>query len=220
MLATGASGVGFTVIVKEDDAVADPSLTVRVTVAAPFALAKGDTTALQLGAVPEIVILAEVTKAVLFDPLETDPEQVRELSISDIENVTVVLESSLNVCGEMPEIVGASFTAETVRVKLVLAVRAPSETVSVTELDPFIFAAGVNDTVQFGAVPAVVIFATGSSEVLLEDFDTEEEQANVVSMSLIVNVTPDFTVSSLVDWPETDDIVGASLTAVMDRLTV
>jgi hypothetical protein len=70
---------------------------------------------------------------------------------------------------EIAAIEGALLTELTVSTKESWAVRVPSVTVKVTEDVPFWFNAGAIFTVQLGAVPPKVMFATGRRVVLLED---------------------------------------------------
>lgn len=118
------------------------------------------------------------------------------------------------------DMVGASFTAATARVKVLVAVKVPSLTVKVKFADPLRSAAGVTVPVQFGAVPLQTTFAFGIKVVLLEDMlKYVELQARVVSTSLIVKVMA-FATSSFVEVLAIVEIVGASFTAVTVNVKV
>jgi len=86
-------------------------------------------------------------------------------------------------------IVGVSLSEVTVRTNVSCAEAVPSVTVNVTTLVPFWFAAGFILTVQFGAVPQIVIFPFGNKVVFEELADNAVAQIKVVSTSLIVTAT-------------------------------
>ncbi len=92
--------------------------------------------------------------------------------------------------------VGVSLSEVTVRTKVSCADAVPSVTVNVTVLVPFWFAAGFILTVQFGAVPQIVMFAFGKRDVFEELADNAVAHTKVVSTSVIVTATPFSGVSS------------------------
>ena len=94
---------------------------------------------------------------------------------------------------------GASFTGLTVNAKDELAVKAPSVTLTTIFAKPFWFKAGLNVTVQFGAVPPKTIFATGNNVVFDDVAETDVVQLNTLSTSVIVNAMAAVAVSSFVD---------------------
>ena len=84
--------------------------------------------------------------------------------------------------------VGASFSGWTVTVKVRLAERAPSDTVTVIVPVPLWFDAGVTVTVRVSSLPAKATFASGRSAGLLEAALRTRPLAGV-STSEIVNVS-------------------------------
>ena len=68
----------------------------------------------------------------------------------------------------MSLMVGASFTAVTVKTNVSVAVNVPSLTVTVIVAVPFWLAAGVTVTVRFAPEPPNTMFAFGTSVVSLE----------------------------------------------------
>ena len=95
--------------------------------------------------------------------------------------------------------VGASLTAVTVVAKTVVELSDPSLTVSVMFDTPLAFATGEMETVQFGAVPPIVIPALAITDVFDEVADTLVAQLKVLSTSVMVNATAESVVSSGVD---------------------
>lgn len=105
----------------------------------------------QFGAVPQIVILPFGTSVVFDELADNAVAQTRVVSTSLMVTATLFFGvSSLVVWSATLLMVGASFTAVTVKTKLSCADNEPSLTVSVTVLVPFWFVAGFILTVQFG----------------------------------------------------------------------
>ena len=97
----------------------------------PFWLSAGDMLIRQLGAVPDIVIFPDGIKVVLEDVALTAAQE-RADSKSPMTTATPVKDvSSLVDLFVTSEIVGASLTGFTVRVKVSAALRVPSVTVKV-----------------------------------------------------------------------------------------
>src|SRR5258706_10338918 len=97
----------------------------------------------------------------------------------------------------MPEMVGGSFTAATVRRNELEAVNDPSLTTTVMVAVPFWFRAGVIVAVRFCPDPPNTTFATGT-RVGLEEIALRAKLPAGVSPSLTVNAIGPTTVSSLV----------------------
>ena len=93
---------------------------------------------------------------------------------------------------------GRSFTLTTVSTNVSCPCKLPSLTVRVTVVVQNSFADGFILTVQFGAVPQIVMFAVGNNVVLLLVFITLLAHVNALSTSLIVNATLFFGASSFV----------------------
>ena len=99
---------------------------------------------------------------------------------------------------DIAEITGASFTAVTVNVNGLVATKLPSLTVKTIFVVPKPSAVGFIVTVQFGAVPANTMLATGSSAVFEDVALMEVAQLSVESTSVIVNGIAAVIVSSFV----------------------
>ena len=93
---------------------------------------------------------------------------------------------------------GASLTGVTVKLNVLVLFATPSVTVMATVDPPLEFAVGVIVTVQFGAVPANTMLATGNSTVFDDVALTEVVQLKILSTSVIVNGIAAVVVSSLV----------------------
>ena len=78
---------------------------------------------------------------------------------------------------------GASLTAFTVRLKVLVSVSAPSEIATVMVLVPLRFSAGDKERLQFGAVPDFVILALGTRVVFDDVTVMEVVQFGVESTS-------------------------------------
>jgi hypothetical protein len=107
----------------------------------------------------------------------------------------------------IPVIVGASFTAFTVRPKLVGVLRPPSLTVIVIVAVPLWFAAGVTLTDRFAPLPPNAMLAFGTSVGLLE-LPLRVRFPAVVSLSPTVNAIAPVVVSSFVVTGPIEEIVG------------
>jgi hypothetical protein len=112
------------------------------------------------------------------------------------------------------EIVGASLTAFTVKINVLVFVSAPSVTTRLTVLDPLAFVTGIMVTVQFGYVPPITIPPFDKTEVVEEVADTDPVQVRVESTSSIVKGIAAVATFSFVNCPLIAEIVGASLTAL------
>ena len=91
--------------------------------------------------------------------------------------------SSLVLVLDIAANAGASFTAFTVRLKVLVSVSTPSEIATVMVLVPFWFSAGDNERLQFGAVPDFVILAFGTRVVFDDVTVMEVVQFGVESTS-------------------------------------
>ena len=161
----GASLTAVTVNANGLVALRAPSVTVNVTFVNPLALAAGVRVTVQFGAVPPTTMPAFASTAVLEEVPDSDPAQVRVLSISAILTaIALVAVSSAVVLAVTAEIVGASLTAITFSENVFVSVRVPSVTVNVTFVAPKALATGVRVIVQFGAVPEIAIPAFVSTE--------------------------------------------------------
>ena len=190
------------------------SVTVTVIEADPFRFAAGVMAIKQFGAVPENVTLALGIRVVFVDIALKLPLQFSVESTSAI--VTAIFEIAVSSSVDLfvtVEIVGASLIAFTVKTKTEEAVCAGkgdplSVRVNVTVVDPFEFDVGVRVAVQLGAVPAITIFALGTSVVLLE-LAVTLLQNTVESKSTIVNAIALVVLSSLTEVLLIEDICGA-----------
>ena len=86
----------------------------------------------------------------------------------------------------MSDIVGASFTALTVTVKVLLVVISPSETLTVMVAEPVLFAAGVIAIVLLAPDPPKTMPPAGIS-VVLDDVPVTVSEVTEASTSPIVN---------------------------------
>ena len=111
---------------------------------------------------------------------------------------------------EMSAMVGASFTAVMVTVKVDDAVKLPSLTVRVMVTVPLWLLSGVTVTVRFSPVPPRVIFASGTTVVSEEVAVTVKLDAAVLSSDMVKARTP-VSKSSLMLWVETVEMLGAVL---------
>jgi hypothetical protein len=91
--------------------------------------------------------------------------------------------SSLVLVLDIAAKTGASFTAFTVRLNVLVSVSAPSEIETVMVLVPFWFSTGDKEREQFGAVPDLVMLAFGRSVVLDDVTVMELVQLGVESTS-------------------------------------
>ena len=110
-------------------------------------------------------------------------------------------------------IIGASLTAVTVYINGSATDEVASLTVKTKLEIPFWLGAGFMVTVQFGAVPAKTIFASGSKAKLEEERLIEVVQFNTLSISLIVKLmTTELSSATVVS--AIAEIVGGSSKAV------
>lgn len=217
VLMTGASFTAVTVTAKGEVAVSAPSVTVSVSESAPFAFNNGVMAAVQFGAVPVMTTFAAGIIEALVEEALTEPAHVKMLSTSVIVKFTANGVSSAVVCAPIAEITGASFTAVTVTLKLLVTASTPSETESVRLNAPNALAAGVMVAVQFGAVPLKITLPAGIIAALVVEALIEPAQVSTLSTSLIVKFTENG-VSSKVVCAEIAEITGGSLTAATVRL--
>jgi len=172
-------------------AVNDPSPTVTVITALPVCPFAG----VMVAARPLNTMLALGISAVL----EELPLSVREASaVSTSAMVTLIGPRTVFVVvawSAMALMDGGSFTAFTVREKLLAEVREPSLTVSVMVLVPFWSAAGVSVTVRLAPLPPTTIPLLGISAVL-DELPVTVKLAAAVSLSLTVKVNAPAGVSS------------------------
>ena len=91
--------------------------------------------------------------------------------------------SSLVLVLDIAANTGASLTAFTVRLKVLVSVSAPSEIATVMVLVPLRFNAGDKERLQFGAVPDFVILAFGTRVVFDDVTVMEVVQFGVESTS-------------------------------------
>ena len=120
------------------------------------------------------------------------------LSISLMVNANGKAVSSAVDWAEIDPMVGASLTGKTVILKVEAEVSAPSVTVIVILLLPFATRTGVNVTVQFGAVPPIVIPEFPTIEVFEDIALTEVAHERVLSISEIVKaIAPEAALSKV-----------------------
>ncbi len=124
--------------------------------------------------------------------------------------------SSLTVRLAMLEMVGASFTAVTVRTNSSKAVAVPSLTVMRMVVVPDWLAAGVRVTVRLAPVPPRTMLATGTRAVL-DDVLVSVRLPAAVSTSPTVKGTAGVGVSSLTVRLAMLEMVGTSFTGVTVR---
>ena len=109
------------------------------------------------------------------------------------------------------DITGGSLTGVTVKLKLLVPVRAPSLIVKLRFVKPFCVLAGDMVAVQFGAVPLNVMLDVGKSVVFEEVADRPVVQLKVLSTSVIVKLITAGIFSDVVAFAIVE-IIGASLT--------
>jgi hypothetical protein len=149
----GASEVGTTSTMKLVLAEATPSLTVRVTAAVPVNAVAGKIRTERLLPSPESWMPPLETSVVLEELAETKSWLAR-VSESPTENGMSSLEfPATRTTFEIGVIVGDRFSPVTERTKLVLALLAPSLTVTVTVELPAAPCAGVSAMVRAGPEP-------------------------------------------------------------------
>ena len=157
------------------------------------------------------------TSAVLFELAVTVTLPTVSSGSATVNGSAAVSVSSLGVWfAIVPVIVGASFTAFTVTLKLVCAVARPSLICRVIRTGPptevFAFAAGETVTVQLvPEPPPITTLAFGITLVFPLDGVTLE-QARVLSESAIVKANGEVDVSSSMVWFEMFVIVGGEFT--------
>lgn len=93
-----------------------------------------------------------------------------------------------------------------------------SVNVSVIVADPFLLRPEVITALQFGAVPAITIFALGINAVSEEVPTTLALQFKDESISVIVKLIALLATSSSADFAVITEIIGASFTALTERL--
>ena len=206
----GAVLPGVTVSVNTLLAVSNPSLTPRVTVAVPDCPDAGVTVTARFAPLPLRTMAA-------FGTRFWSDEVAEIVRLPDAVSASPMLKakgevgvSRLVVCARIGVMVGASFTAVTVTVKVRLAEAMPSLTVTVTSAEPLWFAAGVTVTVRLAPEPPNVTFAFGTSAGLEEAAESNRLPAEV-SASATVNETGPSTESSGVFWLLMAEMVGGVL---------
>jgi hypothetical protein len=212
----GGSLTSLTVSTKSVEAVAVPSLTVSVMVVVPLTPATGVSVTVRFAPLPPKRMFPSGTSAVLLEtPVTVNVPTALSLSptVNAIAPVGVLSGVDWSLIAEM---VGASFTASTVRVKLVEVSSVPSLTVMVIMEVPVTPGAGVTVTVRLAPLPPKLMLATGTKVVLLEPALTVR-LPGAVSASPTVKAIAGVAVFSEVDWSAMAEIVGAVFAAVTVR---
>lgn len=194
----GASFTGFTVSRKLVLVGIAPSVTVTVIRLVPDKFATGVIVSMRFTPLPVKTRFAFGTRVKLVEVPEI-PRLTAAVSKSPMVNGIDATVSSLIVWLPMAEMVGASFTALTVSVKLVVAAK-PSGSRTVTEIivKPDWFAEGVSVTVRLEALPPKTMFEFATRP----GFDELPETVRLVagdSRSPTVKAIAGLAVSSLVD---------------------
>ena len=167
-------------------------------VAVPDWLAAGVTVTVRFAVLPPSTTFAVGTR-VVFDELRVTVRLPAAVSASPMVKVIApVLESSSIVRFVMSLMVGAVFTALTVRAKLEVAVRAPSLTVTVIVAEPLWPATGVTVTVRLAPLPPNATLAAGTKTVF-------EEAAETVRLVAAVSTSDTVNARALVDEPASID---------------
>src|SRR5262245_2605508 len=150
----------LTVTVKLVEALACPSLTVSAIVAVPLWFTVGAIVTVRLGPFPPNTMFPSETSDWLEEAL-LKVSLLNGVSMSAIVNRRGPVESpGLRIWFGMLVIVGGSFTALTVRTKLVLVLSDPSLTVRVIIAVPFSFGDGFTVTVRFAPLPPKTMLCT------------------------------------------------------------
>ena len=193
------SGSADTDTLKLELATKVPSVAVRVMVVVPLLFVTGVRTTVQLGALPAKLMPVAAITEVADDDFRMLEVQLSTLSTSlTLTEIGPDATSSDNDWFATAEMVGASFTGVTARLKTSCAVKVPSVTVRVIVAVPFALATGNKLTVQLGAVPANVIPELPMRPVSLEVPESAVAQSKADSASLITTAIPASAVSSLV----------------------
>lgn len=194
----GASFSGLTVITKLVLVEALPSLTLRVMIELPYWFGAGVTVTVRWDPVPARRIFAWWTKVVLDDSAVTTSDPAAVSTSPTVKAREPVDVSSLITLLATALIVGASFTAVTVRRNVSDAVASPLLTVTVIRLLPVWFAKGVTDTVRDPPLPPNTMFPFKTKPVLLEPPETLREEAGVIRSEMVHAIGPVLPSSAMV----------------------